>query len=173
MRWDAPIKGLLVGASENSGGYGGELAAGPRTGTLNTPQMRQTWYFGKYERNKLMLAGEYSRLQVLTDIQLAGAPAFVGPSDQGRFYGMASYKIASKLTGGLYYSSYLDRKAAFTSARYQKDWALTARYDFNPFLYAKAEQHFVDGTAIGVAMSDNPNPQSNMRMTMFKVGVSF
>jgi hypothetical protein len=173
LRWNTPVKGLLVGASENAGRDAGELTAGSSTGTLSTPQLRQTWYFGRYERNKLMLAGEYSRMQVLTDIQLTGAPAFYRPSDQRRFYGMASYKLTSKLTGGLYYSSYLDRKAAFTSARYQKDWALSARYDFNPFLYAKAEQHLVDGTAIGLSDSDNPNLQPNMRMTMLKVGVSF
>jgi hypothetical protein len=59
-----------------------------------------------------------------------------------------------------------------SSARYQKDWALAGRYDFNPYLYLKLEQHFVDGTAIGLD-SDNPDLRPNMRMTLLKLGVSF
>ncbi len=56
---------------------------------------------------------------------------------------------------------------------YEKDWALAARYDFNSFLYAKVEQHFIDGTETGFAASDNPDLQPTTRMTMLKLGVSF
>lgn len=173
LRWNAPVRGMVFGASENSGQTGGELAAGTNTGTLSTKQFRQTYYFGKFERNKLMFAGEYSRVQTFSVLQLTGFPAFSGANDQRRFYAMSSYKLTSKLTSGMYYSSFNDKGVVLTDGRYQKDWALSARYDFNPFLYAKAEQHWVDGTAIGLAGSDNPNLQPSMRMTMFKLGVSF
>jgi hypothetical protein len=86
---------------------------------------------------------------------------------------MASYKFAEKLTAGMYYSSSLNRNAAFTSSRFQKDWAVCARYDFNPYLYAKFEQHFVDGTEIGFSTMNNSNLKPNTRMTLFKLGVSF
>ena len=86
---------------------------------------------------------------------------------------MASFRATQKLAAGAYYSSSINRQAAFTSARYQKDWALTARYDFNPFLYGKVEQHFIDGTQIGFDASDNSNLQRNTRMTLLKLGVTF
>jgi hypothetical protein len=173
LRWNAPIRGMVLGASENSGLTSGELVAGPYVGTLNLKQFRQTYYFGKLERNKFMVAGEYSRSQTFSVLQLTGLPAFTGSNDQRRFYVMTSYKLASMLTAGMYYSSFNDKGVVLVGGRYQKDWALSARYDFNPFLYAKVEQHFIDGTAIGLAMSDNPNLQPNMRMTLVKLGVSF
>jgi predicted porin len=173
LRWNTPVVGLMVGASEESGAVSGEAVAGPLAGTLGAKQFRQTFYFGQYERNKLMLAAEYSRLQTLSLLQFNGLPPQYVPMDQRPFYVMASYKLASKLTGGAYYSSFIDRRAAFTSARYQKDWAIAARYDFNTYLYVKAEQHFIDGTGVGFSPSDNPNLKPSTRMTMFKLGVSF
>jgi len=121
-----------------------------------------------------MVAGEYRRGTTNDIIQLTGLPPVYAYIDQRSFYGMASYKISEKLSGGLYYSSSLDRKAAYTSARYQKDWALTGRYDFNPFLYAKFEEHFVDGTETGYSITDNAGGlKPNSRMTLLKIGVSF
>jgi hypothetical protein len=106
-------------------------------------------------------------------VAISGLPNFDSGEDRRQFYLMSSYKMTRKLTGGVYYSSSIDRRAAFTSARYQKDWAVAGRFDFNPFLYAKAEQHFVDGTEIGVVASDNANPKPHTRMTLLKLGVSF
>jgi hypothetical protein len=63
---------------------------------------------------------------------------------------------------------------AVSSARYQKDWALSARYDFNPFFYAKAEEHIMDGTLLGYSVSNNTGGLlPNDRMTLLKLGVSF
>ena len=173
LRWNAPLPGLTFGVSENSGATSAEATLGPLQGMIHGIQFRQLFYFGKYERNKWMVAGEYSREQTLGSLQFTGQPAIFQAFDMRPFYGMASYKLTTKLTGGVYYSSFIDRKADFTSSRYQKDWALAARYDFSGFLYAKAEQHFVDGTAVGFSPSDNPNLQPSTRMTLLKLGVSF
>jgi hypothetical protein len=173
VRWNAPVRGMTLGASENSGQTSGEVTIGPYAGTFDTGQFRQTYYFGRLERSKLMFAGEYSRMQAFSSIQVPGFVAYTGASDQRRFYVMTTYKLTNKLTGGMYYSSFNDHAVAFTSNRYQKDWTLSARCDFNPFLYAKAEQHFMDGTAIGFAMSDNPDLKPTTRMTLFKLGVIF
>jgi len=173
VRWSAPLPGLVFGVSENSGATNAEVTEGSLQGTLRGIQFRQLFYFGKYERNKWMIAGEYSRQQTQAVLQFIGLPAIYVPGDTRPFYGMTSYKLTGKLTGGLYYSSYIDRKAAFTSSRFEKDWAVAARYDFSSFLYAKAEQHFVDGTAVGFSPADNPNLQPTTRMTLLKLGVSF
>jgi len=172
LRWNAPIPGLLFGASENSGSFSGAVVLGPLNGTLSIVR-HQTYYFGKYERNRILLAGEYSVYHVASAMQLPSFPTTISGLDQRPFYAMASYKLNEKLTAGLYYSSDLDRKVAVGSARYQKDWALTARYDFNPFLYLKGEQHWMDGTLIGYSTADNLNLQPNARMTLLKLGVSF
>lgn len=50
----------------------------------------------------------------------------------------------------------IDPQAVLGPARYSKDWAVSGRYDFNQFLYTKAEPHFVDGTAIGSDLILNP-----------------
>ncbi len=172
LRWNAPMRGLVLGASESSGSLNGSLLLGPYSGSLNLAKYRQTFFFGRYERGRFMIAGEDFRQIAAPTITVAG---YTQPyrSDDRAFYVMSTYKPAAPLTVGLYYSSYLDRQGAFTSFRYQKDWALAARYDFNSYLYAKLEQHFVDGNAIGISTTDNTNLQPNNRMTLLKVGVSF
>jgi len=173
LRWNSPIHGLMLGATESFLSASGEVDAGPKQGEVTVPRLASPYFFARYEHAKFMVSGEYNRLAVLPVVQFPGVPVFSKPFDQRGFYAMASYRAAKKLNGGIYYSSSIDRQAAFTSARYQKDWALTARYDFNPYLYAKAEQHFVDGTELGFGASDNLNLQPATRMTMFKLGVSF
>ncbi len=174
LHWNTPLPGLMLGATESSQDASGTVIAGQYQGTLTAPQFYAPYFFGKYERNKLMVAGEYSRWATKSTIQFPGAPPDFSREDLRSFYGMASYKLLEKLSGGLYYSYSLNRQVAFASSRYQKDWALSARYDFNPYLYLKAEQHFIDGTAIGYSTSNNADgfaPSS--RMTLLKVGVIF
>jgi len=173
IRWNTPIQGLMVGVSEDSENLSGEVVFGPMQGMMTMPRLFQPYFFGKFERKKVMVAGEYNRLALSPSLQFPGLPASLTLADQRNFYAMASYRVSDKLTGGLYYSSQNDLQATFDSDRYQKDWALTARYDFNSFLYAKAEQHWIDGTGIGFSASDNSNMQPNTRMTLLKLGVSF
>ena len=173
LRWTLPIKGLLVGASETAGGVSGDLVLGPYAGRVTTPQFRQTYFFARFERNRLMLAAEGSRFQFASETQLVGLPLSRLARDQRDFYVMASWRVTAKLSSGIYYSSTIDAKLPTSSARYQKDWTLATRYDFNPFLYAKFEQHFIDGTQINYSALDNLNLQPNTRMTLLKLGVSF
>jgi hypothetical protein len=173
LRWETPIRGLLVGASEHSGSPSGAVTAGPYSGTLTAKSFRQVFYFGTYERRRLTLASEYSRLETEIDIALSGLPLTIIHSDPRSYYVMGSYKINDKLSGGLYYSSIVDHHAAYTSVNYQKDWTVAGRYDFNSFLYAKVEQHWMNGTGIGFSTSDNTNQQPKTKMTLLKIGVSF
>jgi hypothetical protein len=87
---------------------------------------------------------------------------------------MASYKVTAKLTAGVYDSQQVDHQAALGPARYSKDWTISGRYDFTQFLYAKAEEHIIDGTAVGYDTDLNPNGlQPNTKLTILKIGVSF
>ena len=173
LAWVTPIKGLTVGATEASGAPSGEANAGPYSGSLAVQRFRQMFYFGRYERSRWMFAAEYSRFLMLTNLELTGLPTTVYHDDTRPFYMMASYKATSKLTGGLYYNSTLDRGNPVSSSRYQKDWALAARWDFNSYRYTKFEQHWLDGTQIGYSLKDNPNLKPDMRLSLIKLGVSF
>ncbi len=172
--WDTPIEGLSAGSSVDSEDPTGSIVGGPYTGTFSTHPLYPYYFFGKYEHSCVMFAGEYNRIASTSQVQFPGAPAEVIRSDRRAFYAMASYKIGEKLTGGTYYSSSIDKQAAFTSSRYQKDWDLSVRYDFNPYLYLKAEQHFIDGTLTGYSTLNNADGyKPNSRMTLLKIGVSF
>jgi hypothetical protein len=174
LRWDAPIQGLMAGANFDSEIFTGSIVAGPYVGTFSTTRFHPTYFFAKYERGRGMLAAEYNRIALLSLIQLPIAPPAYTSTDQRAFYAMASYKLAEKLIAGAYYSSSVNLQVPTSSARFQKDWAISARYDANAYLYFKAEQHFIDGTELGYSASDNPGGlKPSTRMTLLKVGVSF
>jgi hypothetical protein len=88
---------------------------------------------------------------------------------------MASYKVTGKLTAGAYHSQIVDHKdISGTTARFEKDWVVSGRYDFGQFLYAKAEQHFVDGTKVDFDNNLNLGGlKRTTKLTILKVGVSF
>jgi hypothetical protein len=173
LKWRPPIPGLMLGVSDQFEQPAGEAAAGPLHGTFTNARMNIPYFFGRYENMRMMFAGEYNRIPPRATLVLGGMQLPLFQLDIRAFYLMTSFKVSTKLTAGLYYSSLVDRKAAFNSMRYEKDWAVSARYDFNPFLYLKLEQHFMDGTEIGFPSSDNPNPQAGTRMFMAKLGVNF
>jgi hypothetical protein len=86
---------------------------------------------------------------------------------------MASYKVTGKLTAGAYHSQIFDHKDV-TSARYEKDWVISGRYDFGQFLYAKVEQHFIDGTKVDFDSNLNLGGlKPKTKLTILKMGVSF
>ena len=174
LRWNPPVPNLVLGASYLGSSTSGEIDTGDDlTGDVTVAHLRQSYFFGRYERERFSIAGEFSRTLGDPVLTIAGAPFFAVNIDRRAFYAMATVKPSARLTGGLYYSSLFDHRAALGPARFQKDWALAARYDFNSFLYAKLEQHFLDGTAINYALADNPQLSPDSRLTLLKVGVSF
>ena len=173
LGWETPVRGLMFGASEQSGSLHGAVAAGPYTGNIVPQKFRQTFYFAKYENRRLTLASEFSRLQLQLNVQLTGLPGMLVQSDERPYYLMASYKVTSKFSGGLYYSNLVDHHYPYLSNAYQKDWVVSGRYDFNSFVYAKVEEHWMDGTLNGFSSSDNANLKPNTKMTLLKMGVSF
>jgi hypothetical protein len=177
VHWRTPLSGLMIGASDGKDNeWKGKLTAGngALTGTESTAPLNIPSYFALYEKNKVMVAGEYSRLPVTPTIQFAGLPPSPSRIDYRSWYAMASYKLMPRLTAGVYDSQQVDHQAALGPARYSKDWTISGRYDFGQYLYAKAEEHFIDGTAIGYDTDLNPNGlKPNTKLTILKVGVSF
>jgi hypothetical protein len=51
---------------------------------------------------------------------------------------------------------------------------VSGRYDINPYLYAKAEEHFIDGTEQSYDVTLNPNGlKPDTRLTVLKIGINF
>lgn len=186
LHWRTPVRGLMLGSSMSRSNQSHAnftdtyvVPAGPSKGvTITTPgqmvlsNLNVPSFFGQYERNRFMFAAEYQR--VPGSLQLIGLSPVPTAIDTRGWYAMSSYKATSKLSTGVYVSQQVNHQSALGPARYSKDWALSGRYDFNEFLYAKAEQHFIDGTSIGYDAALNPGGlKPDTRLTILKVGVSF
>ncbi len=123
------------------------------------------YYVGsaEYAYRRWLFAAEYSR-QLTHGIAV---PAMLLPDtdvDSERFYGMASYRFDDHFELGGYYSvNHLDagdrtgESPRFNPSHsaYQRDLAVTARYDVNEYWLFKAEGHFIQGTAT-LDRVDNP-----------------
>jgi hypothetical protein len=184
LHWRTPLHGLMLGASLQHDNQSdnpltltipelGVMSATSRGNASDSPQ-----WFGKFETSKFMLAGEYSRQPLYIVTAIPDVITEIGREDNRSWYGMASYKLTDKLTAGVYHTQFIDKAVNDTltsgTNRYSKDWVLSGRYDFNEFLYAKAEQHFIDGTGLGYDIDLNPNGlQPDTKLTIFKIGVSF
>jgi hypothetical protein len=186
LHWKTPLKGLMLGASDTKDpNWSGALVdtyvvpAGPSAGvtittkgTLVIPGLNEPSYFGQFEKGRFTFSSEYNRLGGKLD--LTGISPVPDRFDIRSWYGMGSYKVTEKFTGGLYVMQEIDHATPLGPARYSKDWAVSGRYDFNQYLYAKAEQHFIDGTAQGYDSALNPHGlKPDTRLTILKVGVSF
>jgi hypothetical protein len=176
LHWRTPLPGLMIGASSlkdtrwsavytaNNGASSGTYTLSPNT---------QPNYFAIYQKNKLMVAYEYSRSWGNEITQFPGSPVASLRNDDRGWYAMASYKVTPKWTAGFYESQNSDRQAPLGSGRYQKEFALSGRYDFNDFLYFKAEQHLVFGSGLGYDTNLNPSLQPNTCLTALRLGASF
>jgi hypothetical protein len=177
LRWHAPIEGLMVGmALDRENPMGPISIPGPGlSGNNVSSPFHIPFYFGKYEQGRVMFGGEYSLVPGDHKSVFTVGPPGVQKQYESHheWYAMTSYRVTQKLISGIYYSSYFDKAIALGPGRYQKDWALSGRYDFNEFLYLKAEQHWMEGTAFGYLSVDNTTLHPDTRMTILKVGVSF
>jgi hypothetical protein len=149
------------------------VTSGTTTGTFDSGRIGNPYYFSRYDRGRWMAAGEFNRFTLNPTTLLQGQPPSTSPSNVHNWYVMTSFRLKPRLTVGAYYSYSLDHLAPYDQNRYQKDWTVASRFDVNPSLYLKLEQHWMDGTAIGFDSSDNPNLQPTTRMTMLKLGATF
>ena len=172
LRWHTPVPGLMVGASDSSyqsGSVG--LADG---GTQKNVPYNIEDYFAQYTHNKLMAAFEWNRQAQESVFMFPDGSSESDRADDRVWFAMATYHVTSKFSAGAYHQQGFDRLADLGPDRYSKDWAMTGRYDFNEFLYAKVEQHFVDGADLLYFDDQNPNGlKPDTKMTAVKLGVSF
>lgn len=167
LLWSTPLQGLTAGVSGQAVRFDADyvldpavLAAlqaamvlPPEQEVLLPVEFRVTRWIASltYAAFDWDLTAEYSRW---TGEFYSRAPAVFPPHTVNeRYYVMASYRVNSWFTPGLYYSGYFqdveDRRGR---EAYQHDVAATTRYDLNAHWILKLEGHFMRGTAA----LDNP-----------------
>jgi hypothetical protein len=181
LHWKTPLSGLMLGASVNHGNK--DISAttltvptyGTFSGTLTSLAGNIQQYFGRYEKDRLMIAGEYERAPANVTLNFPGFLTEPSRVDYRSWYAMATYKLIEKLSAGLYDTQFVNRQGALGPTRDSFDWVFSGRYDFNQYLYAKAEQHFMAGTANNLydttLNADGLKPTT--KLTILKIGVSF
>jgi hypothetical protein len=176
LHWKTPLPGLMIGVSDfrkNDEAAHATAANGAVPATFNVGHYNSPDVFGKYEKNKWLVAAEWLHVKG-TDSFNFGAGAAPLPFASRGWYAMASYKVTDKFTVGTYDSQDFSTVSPLGPARYSKDWVASTRYDFTQYLYAKAEEHFIQGTAQDYDTDLNPaGLKPATKLTVLKVGVSF
>jgi hypothetical protein len=167
LRWNTPLKGLLVGASrlDQDTNASGVVSAplNPGIPAPTSEHSKSDWvnqFYGSYSWKCLHLDSEYRRY--LRD-QIVNNNTMESVLDIRGWYFAGSYRVTTRLELGSYYSRY-------TIASVLDDWAgsagvtrltdtsqpgnhvydkvLTARIDFNRFWNLKIEGHFMNGYGV-------------------------
>jgi hypothetical protein len=181
LHWRTPLNGLIIGGSDiRKPAWTAPLTFAPTpgvmlTGSMNVKAFNEWAAFGIYEKDKIMIAGEYNRLAPGITLSFPNLP-IPFPVDKRQWYGMVSYKVTGKFTAGVYDSQQINHALPLSTgaARFSKDWVVSGRYDFNQFLYAKAEEHFINGTDNYYDTDLNPGGlKPTSKLTILKMGVSF
>jgi hypothetical protein len=171
VRWQTPLKGLMIGASENI------AALDWKQGTSSfhyEPQGTNVGYV-QYERGKLSLAAEYKRRPIASVTILPGSPVRSTRLDRRSGFVMASYRVLPRLQVGSY--ACREVRAHLSMAvpgNFLNDIAISGRYDINSYFYFKVEEHFERGTEASLFTSTNPaGLKTSAKMTAAKIGFSF
>jgi hypothetical protein len=176
LHWKTPLSGLMVGASALKDNTWSALYTGNNgalSGTETLFANTQPNFFAMYEKNKIMVATEYTRSWGNQLVQFPDMPDAYSRNDDRGWYAMASYKVTSKFTAGAYISQNSDHQAEVSTSRHYNEWVIAGRYDFTEFLYAKAEENFIDGTGLAYDGYLNQNLQPKSKLTALKIGVTF
>ena len=170
LQWETPLKGLTIGSSGNMQAVDGAAPAG----SIHSPAKLVPSMYARFSRGKVYFAAEYDRIPIHATVTIGSAviPFVV---DGRSWFVMGSYRLRKNVQLGSYYSHYVNKSLDTTQpANYSKDWVVSGRYDFNAYVYAKIEGHFLHGTGLGYYGSTNPNGLApNSKMLAAKIGFSF
>jgi len=152
LRWNTPLKGLLVGASrldEDLSGYG------IRLGAPNHEQSKKDFtdqFYGEFTYRNLTIDAEIKRFY--RDHLIRNLTA-EDSSNVHSWYVSGSYRLNKWVQLGSYYSHYtitstfLQITDTSTPGGHDYDKVVTGRVDINRFLNFKLEGHFLDGYGFG------------------------
>jgi len=179
LRWHAPFRGLLVGASLGLADTAGKATMSnlPAPVTIRSTSDTNTAMYAELERGKFYAAGEFRRR--IWNLELVEPNIPVVALDSRAWYVMGAYRIRPKLNLGGYFSRFrfAPSQALLQPTplqEYSKDWVLSARIDPKPYLYLKLEGHYISGAANGLYPSANPTGFDRLtRLLVARIGLTF
>jgi len=173
LRWRTPLEGFAVG-----GAYAKiELdAPNARAGLFPLPmtdRYQEEQLYTQFEKGKITLSAEGK----LNPVFLSMGPAPASYIPMRSWYAMASYRATKKLTLGSYYDQtwfFIHNRDRQDPANYLKDVAVSTRFDFDRYFYAKLEGHFMEGNSVGFYQVVNPNGLAkNTGLLLARFGFAF
>ena len=201
LRWNTPLKGLLIGASrmnEDLTGKGTFINPfNPDAGLLpESGHSKADWtnqFYGEHTVGKLRIDSEYRRFLHDERDHSGVTLLFENVTDVRGWYVSGAYRVMKRLALGSYYSRYsvtsvtrgpfalLFPPQTDTSqpANHIYDKVITARVDLKKFWDVKVEGHFMNGYAYSTypdGFYPQVNPQGfkpNTNALVIKTGVNF
>ena len=172
--WNTPVDGLKFGGSGGAlkdFGYNflttGVVPVGmPPTlfpfsvSTHSVGDIPFAQFSGEYLWKNWTFQAEYYTYHVGSRTYQNGVYSGDSISDVDSWYVNAAYKVNKWLQTGLYYTEYYgDTHHRGNSRNYQKDTALSFRFDIKDWWIVKLEGHYIHGTAL--LQDDRNNPVQN------------
>ena len=167
LRWNTPLKGLLIGASRMNENITGQATANNPSGLgpssfPETDRSKADWtnqFYGKYTVGKLRVDSEYRRFLNNAYYSAFGSVALTNLTDVRGWYVSGTYRVMKRLALGSYYSRYSitsvtgGPESAYAPsqtdtslpANHIYDKVITARVDPKKFWNVKVEGHFMNG----------------------------
>jgi hypothetical protein len=185
LRWNTPIKSLLLGFSYMNqditakGEYIKPTTIPYQLSTLKNPLYA---FYAEYAYNNLKLACEYRREVKISTFNAPTGALIPGNENARSGYIAASYRFTKWLELGTYHSRYVANWSANHDdpMNHIYDQVATARFDFPKSLDFKIEGHFIDGAMINSALDRGfyaaPNPaglKPTMKMLVMRLGYQF
>lgn len=167
LRWNTPLKGLLIGASRMNENITGQATVVNSTGLgprvfPETDHSKADWtnqFYGEYTVGKLRIDSEYRRFLNDADYSSLGSVGLTNVTDVRGWYVSETYRVMKRLALGSYYSRYSVTSvsggpdAAYAPnqtdtslpANHIYDKVISARVDLKKYWNVKVEGHFMDG----------------------------
>ncbi len=190
LKWHTPLSGLMLASSlyQVDITYNTELTTLPAD-TETDADVMMSVYSAEYSSGNFTAAAEYfmAKNDMTTTIDMSRiglpnpAPTKIDQKSEA-YYGLLSYRLTDWFEAGAYYSVYYpdkdDRDGANQAAlgqpdfrAWQKDLAISTRFDITDFWLIKLEMHFMDGVALCYEV-DNPDG-FDKNWTLFAIKTTF
>jgi len=195
LKWHTPLEGLMLSTSfyqiDITFKAEQQIMTIPINMKLDMSETRSNIFSGEYNIGNLTMAAEYEMVKsdqtVTLDMSRLGRSDPLPQErkmDAERYYGLLSYRFTDWFETGVYYSvDYPDKTDRDGEKRvaeglpdftaWQKDLALSTRFDINDFWLIKLEIHFIDGVALCPEIANPDGFDKNWTLFAFKTTFSF
>ncbi len=191
LKWYTPLKGVMLGGSamQSSLWYEADANAAPMRITVDVPEVWSYSGFAEFNLGDLVVAAEYFRKKFdftihweVLDARIPTPAPEDDSTDNESYYALIAYRFTDWFELGTYYSVFYadanDRdgkelvELGYPNYKaWQKDLALSTRFDFTDFWIVKLEAHLMDGVGL-CSVVDNPDG-FDRHWTLFAIKTTF